>query len=126
MFGAGRAAHCLAVHRHDAAPRALHLQPFPQTRAQFGGIHGLEHPAERVRVGYAVGQFEKPPQPGFPFPAEHFHVRKVLAVAYDSAQTDDYYVLEFVEHVPVGRAPFVADFRDAFFERIYVHAQRLT
>ena len=40
-------------------------------------------------------------------------------------EPDDYYVLEFVEHVSVGRAPPVADFRDAFFKCLYVHADIL-
>ena len=38
VFGVGRAAHGLAVHRHDAAPRALDIQPFPQACTQSGRV----------------------------------------------------------------------------------------
>jgi hypothetical protein len=54
------------------------LKPLLQTFKQLRRVRPSEYPAERVFIGYAVGQFQKFPEPLPPCFAQAFHPVKVF------------------------------------------------
>ena len=108
------AANRFSVYGDYTALWAMLSQPVIQAFCQRGKIQPLKHAPKSIAVRNTMRQFQKLLQPRLPRFSEILHIREVVPVTDQTAQSDDNNVFQLVADIAFARPPRVLQLLEFF------------
>ena len=121
MMFTSAAANRFSVYGDYTALWAMLSQPVIQAFCQCRRIQPLKYTPKSIAVRNTMWQFQKLLQPRLPRFSEILHIREVVPVTDQAAQSNDYNVFQLVADIAFARPPRILQSLELFPQFFYLH-----